>query len=419
MHATAALIAFFKGLTLAEKLDRNMKIEAENTARKEKTEKHLLDPNAHPTSGSAAALMISYTDEDIATLQMPDFLSCFKNIPFAVLDMLTVWRQTEKRKREKEQADAAADRSKRRRENMDGVQAYVPGSVRVPDIHDIVYETDRHVPIPLGFFRAKSLRHISLHSSTLDTIKTNNLDGTTKKVILDVHKLGDTLGPDILPTLGEHEEAAEHHLRFQSSKDAAGDDGPYTTFWHDHHTFFFRQMDKVEYYEAWAPVEAKRRHDFCAEGKMLFDPAAYQFDYQQAKNTFDLRKEFEKKFEDQHSRLPESCPPQQCDRRGGGRGSQPFQAGSRRAATPSTCLGCGERGHGISDHYEGGPHASKKGLFCTFINQSPCHPRNQKPICLAFNFNRGHNCSHPPDERLHICTLCGGEHPGTLCSKST
>ncbi|KAF8915029.1 hypothetical protein CPB85DRAFT_1202427, partial [Mucidula mucida] len=234
-HATAAIIAFFKSLTLAEKLDRNVKIETENAARKEKTEKHLLDLNAHPTPGSAAASMISYTDEDIATLQKPDFLSRFKNIPFA---------------------------------------------------------TDRHVPIPLGFFRAKSLRHISLHSSTLDTVKTNNLDGTTKKVILDVHKLGDTLGPDILPTLGEHEEAAEHHLRFQSSKDAAGDDGPYATFWHDHHTFFFRQMDKVEYYEAWAPVEAKRRHDFRAEGKTLFDPAAYQFDYQQAKSTFDLRKEF-------------------------------------------------------------------------------------------------------------------------------
>ncbi|KAF8908304.1 hypothetical protein CPB85DRAFT_1162213, partial [Mucidula mucida] len=226
-HATAAIIVFFKSVTLAEKLDRNVKIETENAARKEKTEKHLLDPNAHPTPGSAAASMISYTDEDITTLQMPDFLS------------------------------------------------HRPAR-----------------PDSFGFFPCKVTTSHLLHSSTLDTVKTNNLDGTTKKVILDVHKLGDTLGPDILPTLGEHEEAAEHHLRFQSSKDAAGDDGPYTTFWHDHHAFFFRQMDKVEYYEAWAPVEAKRRHDFRAEGKTLFDPAAYQFDYQQAKSTFDLRKEF-------------------------------------------------------------------------------------------------------------------------------
>jgi hypothetical protein len=95
---------------------------------------------------------------------------------------------------------------------------------------------------------------------------------------------------------------------------------------------------------------------------------------------------------------------------------------SRNSQTPTegarlpACLVCAGP-HRVSDHptastsfSDGKPlFAGRKGgdLF-TF---KPFRGAEPKKICGSFNIGKGCQANHPPHERLHICSLCGKDHP--------
>ncbi|KAF8803999.1 hypothetical protein BYT27DRAFT_7017997, partial [Phlegmacium glaucopus] len=98
--------------------------------------------------------------------------------------------------------------------------------------------------------------------------------------------------------------------------------------------------------------------------------------------------------------------------------SQPFSQGSGRPSlSNSTCLICAERGHTVFFHQDS-PTPVK------FLNGKPawskCTGRglvtpNNSPLCVAWNLQGARSsCSHPKDERAHLCSFCGSKEHHAL-----
>ncbi|KAK0477872.1 hypothetical protein IW261DRAFT_1338089, partial [Armillaria novae-zelandiae] len=76
-HISSTIIKALKVWSLAVKLQKNCKIEAENMTRESTTMKHMDDPVLYPDPGSEAASFITIEQEELQALRTPSFTEKF------------------------------------------------------------------------------------------------------------------------------------------------------------------------------------------------------------------------------------------------------------------------------------------------------------------------------------------------------
>jgi len=77
-HTSPTIIQMLKGLSLASKLQRNKKIEAENDNRAAKSLDHEQDPEAHPEPRSETVSLITIDPKDLNRLKIPAIVATFR-----------------------------------------------------------------------------------------------------------------------------------------------------------------------------------------------------------------------------------------------------------------------------------------------------------------------------------------------------
>ncbi|PBK79668.1 hypothetical protein ARMGADRAFT_950564 [Armillaria gallica] len=259
-HISDTINRALRKLSLAAKLERNCKIEAENLSREAKTIKHLDDPAQNPDPGSEMASLISLDNNDIQALRTPTFTSNFPNIPMAIQKTIAQLEAKEK--------DMA---SKKR-------------------------DADDTLLILLPFFLNVNLQWFIDKRATLPTTKTNPQVGESKgSFIIDVEKawsflLCSTKEADM--TYGQWHEAADNCYRFNAGHDKVGENGPYAKWWEQHFGFFDAQIDKIEQYPAWQSLEKKLRKAYRSQ-PMTFSRDFYAEEYRMAKLEHRMQLRFE------------------------------------------------------------------------------------------------------------------------------
>ncbi|KAK0465687.1 hypothetical protein IW261DRAFT_1346992 [Armillaria novae-zelandiae] len=187
-HISDAIRRALQKLSLGAKLKRNCKIEADNTARKAKTLKHLNDPAQNPDPGSESASLISIDEDNIQALRTPTFTSKFPNIPMAVQKVIAQLEAKEKdvvtKKRDAADAKLTAEqahKAKHRCKDTVAKHPHVPGEQRNIKFAEILYDTNNALLMPLHFFLNVNLQWLIDELSTLPTIKTNPRAGEARQ----------------------------------------------------------------------------------------------------------------------------------------------------------------------------------------------------------------------------------------------
>ena len=222
---------------------------------------------------------------------------------------------------------------------------------------------------------------------------------------------------------GQWHEAAANCYRFQMSRDKDGNAGTYARWWSHHFGFFNAQEDKIDMYDAWKQLELKFRREYRTQPTQ-YDSQYYVAQYELCKSEFRA----EKRMRDMLMQMNKPTYTKDDNSRGnsssnrgtrsfaprGSRGgsSSSFQAGSRRPSFPLCCILCGEKGHPVSEHYNGHVPIPTKGsdgkpLWAKIINAALCTPDGHT-ICIIFNIRGNPVCSHGND-RLHVCSFCGSK----------
>ncbi len=149
----------------------------------------------------------------------------------------------------------------------------------------IMFDTENCTQMPLPLFLNSSLRHIVDEHATLPTVKSNPLPGETKGIsVIDVKKLMTLLGvQELFLSHSQWDEAAHNYYRFQEARDTVGRDGEWATHWNRHFTFFTRQHDRDEFYNAWKGMELELRREFFTQ-RQKYDAGFYAAKYQLAKS---------------------------------------------------------------------------------------------------------------------------------------
>ncbi|KAK0491738.1 hypothetical protein EDD18DRAFT_1012679, partial [Armillaria luteobubalina] len=270
-HISSAVTKALKVWSLAAKLEKNCRIEDENTTREAATMKHMDNPVVYPDPGSDAASFITIEDEDIQALRTPSFAEKFTEIPMFIQRILAAFEAKDSDAKKRDASDAklpsdAAREAKRRCRDISAARPYVPGEKHNVEFADILYDTDDAYFIPLTFFLNRNLQYLIGEVSSLSVTKTNPLPGQTKGVnIIDIQKCLPDLPISIEEkdfSYGQWDEAADNRYRFDASRNKEGDKGPYATFWGLHFGFFNGLQDKIEDFPAWRPLEEKRRRKY-------------------------------------------------------------------------------------------------------------------------------------------------------------
>ncbi len=111
-----------------------------------------------------------------------------------------------------------AGRAKRRCRDTADEKPRIIGSQTQIAFHQILYDTDDFVSIPLPFFTNKDLRYLMDHASTLATMKANPNPGESKGTwILDIPGLSVMFGEELSISYSEYSEAAPNCFRFHKS----------------------------------------------------------------------------------------------------------------------------------------------------------------------------------------------------------
>ncbi|KAF8811592.1 hypothetical protein BYT27DRAFT_7036167, partial [Phlegmacium glaucopus] len=91
----------------------------------------------------------------------------------------------------------------------------------------------------------------------------------------------------------------------------------------------------------------------------------------------------------------------------------PFSPGSGRSSSSnSNCLICAERGHTVFFHQDSSQpvkFSNGKSTWSKCTSQGLVSPDNRS-LCATWNVqgNRS-SCSHPKEERAHMCSFCGSK----------
>jgi len=430
-HINPDVIQLLKELPLYGKLKKNKQLEADNIARTMRKVNHRLDPETYPIDASDFASLVTIDEADLNQLLDDELRVQYRPVmSIATAKWVT---ETQKAMAEGEQSSlkrvsnvafteaakkSSAEESRlAKRRCMDGTLQTprvigVPATIIFPQT---LFDTENCVSVPLPFFLNKNLRYITDKAATLPTIKSNPLPGETKGInILDVEKLSATLGKEGSLTCSQWTEAAFQMYRFQQERDSEGPNGAFATWYSDHFNFFNSQLDRDEMYQSWKDVELELRQEFRSQ-PTNYDAAHYVAKYELAKSESRIFARFESLGKSDRDR------PTYSARNGGsnwrasrpGNSSGPFPSGSQRNSLPPCCILCGQRGHGVFHHSSDANPAKfsdGKVVWAKFSNRTLRAPDNRE-ICIRYNIKgeRG-DCTHPKDERAHICSFCGKFH---------
>lgn len=424
-HISPAVVAAFKSLSLAGKLKKCKDIEEQNDARKLMSINHLSDPEEFPDDGSEEASIFTLDAEDIRKLKVPSFAALYHAIlPSFIANYLAEeklieedLKEIEKRKRDDTSKLSPEDTRIAKRRCMDG-----SGQVdRVRDIpaeiqfSQIMFDTEACSAIPLPLFLNSSLRHIVDEHATLPTLKSTPLPGETKGItVIDVKKLMSSLAVSELSlSHSQWEEAARNYYRFQEARDTVGQGGEWASHWDKHFTFFSRQHDRDQFYDAWKHIELELRREFFTQ-RQKYDPNFYATKYDLAKSEAKIKSSIENTFRSQgFGNFPKaqgnsSSPPRpRTDKHPG---SFPFPSSSSKASPLTCCVLCAEAGHPLGQH--GGDRlpvtkfADGKPIWARYIDNILRSP-DAREVCINWNIKGASRlCTHK-DGRLHNCSFCG------------
>jgi len=404
-------INLFRKMSLHVKLRANRGIEKKNLERAEKTLNHMIDPTNHPSPGSETASFITIDDEEILELTQPSVQAALKE-DFPVYITRKLAEMAKSGKRRNDEADTASDSTSAaesrlaKRQCMDG-DAYtqkVPGRPIEFIFPQIMYDTELRQPLPIEFFTPKNLVYITTKTASLPVRKANPLEGETKGAsIIDIDNLSKKLG--ITPmslSYGQWGEAMRQMYKFQASRDKV-QDGSWTAMWDEHFTFFSSQTDAEEYYDEWKALEARIRADWHTHHKK-YSAEYYQARYEELKNFTELKKSLTL------GRPAQAAPGER--ERGKSKQYQPFpRAGAGSTATVS-CVLCAEKSHILSNHSsEHNKFPNGKPVWAKYEASKLRSPEGRE-LCIRWNLfgsNSSRPCAHG-DDRLHICSYCGGKH---------
>jgi hypothetical protein len=432
-HVSQEAITLFKTLPLYNKLEINKKIELENIGRMNKSIHHALDAVNYPTAGSDAASLITVVDEELADLLDDSIRERYKDIlPISIVKWIS---DTQKAQGEtqilskRSSAELSSDThaklleariAKRRCMTGDDIVPRESGKAVELIFPQILFDTEISVAIPLPFFIYRNMRYIIDHLGSLPMVKCNPLDGTTKGFyIIDVEKLSLTLGKELSIDCSEWGQAAFQMLRFHQMRDVKGASGGFSEWYAMHFDFFFKLIDRDEFYSAWKALELELRQEFRSE-KKAFCATHYANAYalvKAEKKILDRVQALQGQGKLASSDRPGYFPP----RSGGSNGkfsrpgntytsSPSFPSSSTKNSLPPCCILCGQRGHTIFTHSnDTGPafFGDGKPTWARFINRF-LRATDNREICIKFNL-RGERsaCTHAKGARAHICSFCG------------
>ena len=427
-HSSPTVIEMLKKLSLASILRKNKKIETANDERSLKTMAHVEDPEGHPQPGSEMASLVTIDSANMKLLRIPSYFSTLRE--WIYLSLAQELAEAELKEKLKRKAASDTDtqspeetlRTKWRCMDGSNLVEKVAGVYSPLEFAQSLFDTELHVSVPLPFFLNKNLQILIDEASTLPTLKSNPLPGESKGVyILDIEKLADRFGRELSITCSQWSEAALNMFKFQQARDAQGDSGEHGAWYDEHFNFFNVQRQRDELYDAWKSVELRFRKEHRSE-KTRFKLDHHEDAFRDARNAHQLKQEILALFPAQAPKFPQnnnrgtsgnynksfSKPPSRFQA-----SSQPFSSGSgRSSSSTSNCLICTERGHTVFFH-QNSPTASKflggKPAWSKCTSRGLVTPDNQ-PLCILWNVrgNRS-NCSHPKDERAHMCSFCGSK----------
>jgi len=429
-HINPDVIQLLKELPLYSKLEKNKQLEADNIARTMHKVNHRMDPETYPVDASDFASLVTIDEADLNQLLDDELRTQYRPVMSIAI---TKWvADTQKAMAEGEHPSlkrglnaVLADTTKKmsteaariaKRRCMDG-SLQTPRVIGIPAtiiFPQTLFDTENCVSIPLPFFLNKNLRYITDNAATLPTIKSNPLAGETKGIsIIDVEKLSATLGKEGSLTCSQWTEAAFQMYRFQQERDSEGPNGAFAMWYSDHFNFFNSQLDRDEMYQSWKGVELELRREFRSQ-PTNYDAAHYVAKYELAKSESRIFSRFESLGKSDKDR------PTYSSRSGGSNwrtrpsnSSGPFPSGSPRNSLPPCCILCGQRGHSVFQHNNDtipAKFGDGKSAYAKFSNRTLRAPDNRE-ICIKYNIKGERSeCSHPKDERAHICSFCGKLH---------
>ena len=389
--------------------------------------KHFEDPATFPDDGSEQASIFTLDPEDVRKLKVSSFAALFHSVmPSFIANFLAEEKIAEDDlkvldKRGRDDNMSPEDMRLAKRRCMDG-SGQVDRILDIPaeiQFSQIMFDTENCTQLPLPLFLNSSLRHIVDEHATLPTLKSTPLPGETKGIsIIDVKKLTTLLGvQELFLSHSQWEEAARNYYRFQEARDTVGQGGEWALHWDRHFTFFSRQHDRDEFYDAWKVIELKLRREFFTQ-RQKYNAGHYASEYQMARATATIRSEIRSDLvatlkSQGLGNLPRapgnfSSPPRpRTDKHPG---SSPFPPSSSKSSPLTCCVLCGEAGHPLSQH--GGDRnpvthfADSKFIWAVYDNKELRSP-DGKQVCINWNIKGASRlCTHK-DGRLHCCSFCG------------
>lgn len=281
--------------------------------------------------------------------------------------------------------------------------------------------------LPLHFFLDANLEMANfniadLHTKKLAPESSLSNPSPTKLLVFDMAKMeelwGNDSSPDCLTPL-KWQQASRNLLRtldIMSEKPANTSRPTFHSEYKKHLDFFLNVPDFEDCYNDIYPFELKARQELL--NGTLFDADYYA---RRVDSILDAKRAaaahliHPKRSADHSSsfdnRVFKSRRSYQTQARSATSASTPTSKPSNIQGSPPACIICGGA-HRLSDH----PTALQsfrdgKPLFSSYRNGTLTVAKSNKIICIFFNLPSGCNGRHSgPDEHLHICALCGGEH---------
>ncbi|KAJ7430622.1 hypothetical protein FB451DRAFT_471045 [Mycena latifolia] len=365
--------------------------------------------------------------------------------------------ETEKRDREKERADREKLRAEKEREKAAPIlgsmvmlnPVFRTPAMRAPVIIPEIYllTINHRLHPPLTWFTDERLQYAEHYGHQLHMKKYQPLPppgsssaAPDKVMVLDVAKMNTLWGDDefhsCLSPLGWLQ-ATLNFLAALILLSPAAVDSPGNNFaleFRKHRDFFMNMKNFERDYPLWYPFEREMRQQVM--NKVLFDETYYATQVQIILSAFLAVQSMSNpssllRIDSPSKRAGDFASP---EARKVSKSSYEAQAGnsfrdqsdsfrdSRQARAPEgsnrapACFICAGS-HRLTDHPQGSttfsdgkPHfACRKGG--DIVTTKPFRGPEPRKICGSFNVGKGCQSNHLPHERMHVCTLCGKDHP--------
>ena len=266
------------------------------------------------------------------------------------------------------------------------------------------------IKLPLQFFSDSHFEKANhaiadLHTKLLTPEASSDYPSPHKVLVFDMSKMAEEWGDDDTSSIFsalKWLQASSNLLRTLQFMSEAVKDGKPTFYeeYRKHHIFFANVRDFEDSFHDIYFFEVEARRELL--NGTLFDSNYYS---RRVEGILDAKRNALVMWGNKHSNSGD------LDSRPSKLRRIPGKPSSSYIGSANACLVCGGP-HTMKNH----PHASTyfldgKPFFSSFRETGLVVAKSgDKPICIAFNLSWGCTTEHGVNDRLHVCSLCGGKH---------